>query len=69
MDSGWRIDKYKGHKRVHHGGSTSGFRNVLQRFPDLGLTIIILTNRAEPDVSDLAVKISDLLLNEYPDKF
>jgi CubicO group peptidase (beta-lactamase class C family) len=59
---GWRIDEYGGHRRIHHSGSTSGFRNFMQRFPDLGLTIIVLTNRAEPDVQPLAEQVADLYL-------
>ena len=60
---GWRIDEYNGYRRLHHSGSTSGFRNFMQRFPDEGLTIIVLTNRAEPDVAPLAEQIADLHLN------
>ena len=60
---GWRIDDYNGHKRLHHSGSTSGFRNFMQRFPEEKLTIIVLTNRAEPDVAPLAEKIADLYLD------
>jgi len=60
---GWRIDDYNGHKRLHHSGSTSGFRNFMQRFPDEKLTIIVLTNRAEPDVQPLGEQIADLYLN------
>ncbi len=59
---GLRIDEYKGYRRYHHSGSTSGFRNFMMRFPDLELTIILLTNRAEPDVTSLAEKIADLYL-------
>lgn len=62
---GWRIDQYKGHRRYHHTGSTSGFRNVIQRFPDDHFTVIILTNRSEPGVQPLAEKLVDwYLLNE-----
>lgn len=60
---GFRIDTYKSHKRIHHSGSTSGFRNHMQQFPDERLTIIILTNRAEPDVTPLAEQIADLYLD------
>ncbi|MGH1365708.1 MAG: serine hydrolase domain-containing protein [Calditrichia bacterium] len=56
---GLRIDEYKGQKRVHHTGSTRGFRNVMQRFPEQKLTIIILTNRSEPDVAPIADKIAN----------
>ncbi len=61
---GWRIDEYKGHKRYHHSGSTSGFRNFMQQFPDVRLTVIVLTNRADPDVEPLAEKIADMYLQE-----
>jgi len=59
---GFRIDEYRGHRRYHHSGSTSGFRNFMQQFPDDRLSIIVLTNRAEPDVQPLAEKIADLYL-------
>lgn len=55
---GWRIDTHAGHRRHGHTGSTSGFRNVIHRYPDLGLTVIILTNRATPDVADLAEQVA-----------
>ncbi|MGI9260922.1 MAG: serine hydrolase domain-containing protein [Woeseiaceae bacterium] len=61
---GWRIDEYNGRKRLHHSGSTSGFRNFMQRFPEDRLTIIVLTNRADPDVKPLAEKIADLYLDK-----
>lgn len=59
---GWRIDEYKGMRRVHHTGSTCGFRNVIQRYPDQRFTVIILTNRNEPDVAPLAEKLTDIFL-------
>ena len=60
---GYRIDEYNGHKRYHHAGSTSGFRNFMQQFPDDRLTIIVLTNRAEPGVAPLAEKVANLYLD------
>lgn len=59
---GWRIDEYRGHRRMHHEGSTIGFRNFLQRFPDERLAVIVLTNRREPDVQPLAERVADLYL-------
>lgn len=59
---GWRIDEYKGHDRQHHSGSTSGFRNFMQRFPEERMTVIVLTNRADPDVAPLAEKVADIYL-------
>ncbi len=57
---GWRIDTYHGHRRIHHTGSTCGFRNVFQRYPDIRLSIIILTNRSEPELMQLANCVADL---------
>jgi CubicO group peptidase (beta-lactamase class C family) len=59
---GWRLSEYKGLKSVYHTGSTCGFRNVLFRIPDKKLTIIVLTNRAEPDLKILAEKLARLFL-------
>ena len=56
---GWRITDYKGRKRLSHTGSSRGFRNVIHRFPDEKLTVIILTNRSGPDVTPLAEKLTD----------
>jgi CubicO group peptidase (beta-lactamase class C family) len=59
---GWRLDQYRGYRRLFHTGSTCGFRNVIQRYPDANFSVIILTNRAEPDVAPLADKLTDLFL-------
>lgn len=59
---GWRIEDHNGHLRYSHTGSTSGFRNIIQRYPDDELTIIILTNRNEPSVEELASRLADLYL-------
>ncbi|KAA3617539.1 MAG: class A beta-lactamase-related serine hydrolase [Calditrichaeota bacterium] len=60
---GWRIDQLEGHRRLHHNGSTSGFRNSIQRFPEDLLTIIVLTNRNKPSVFSLVEKIAGIYLN------
>jgi CubicO group peptidase (beta-lactamase class C family) len=59
---GWRIDEYAGRLRMHHSGSTVGFRNFIQRFPDERLTVIVLSNRRDPEVDPLAEKVADLFL-------
>jgi CubicO group peptidase (beta-lactamase class C family) len=41
---GWQLGSIEGHRRVHHGGSLPGFRAEMARFPDDGLTVIVLTN-------------------------
>lgn len=55
---GWYLDPYEGMARQYHGGSTMGFRNVLMRFPDQHLTIIILTNRNEGEPATIAERIA-----------
>lgn len=61
---GWFVEEYRGHQRVRHSGSTCGFRNELQRYPEDKLTVIILTNRAEPEVVELANQVADVFLFE-----
>jgi len=61
---GWRIDQFEGHTRYHHSGSTSGFRNFIAHFPDLDLTLIILTNRAGPDVLPIGEEILRLYFEQ-----
>ena len=41
---GWIITEYRGAKLITHGGSTSGFSAVIQKYVDHGVTIIVLTN-------------------------
>jgi CubicO group peptidase (beta-lactamase class C family) len=62
---GWRIDQFDGHYRMSHTGSTCGFRNVIQRYPKSEMTIIILTNRREPDVEPLADEIAKIYFEKY----
>ena len=42
---GWHISEFDGVKLLYHGGSTAGFRNLFIRVPELGISMIILTNR------------------------
>jgi CubicO group peptidase (beta-lactamase class C family) len=46
---GWFVDEHRGRLRFRHGGSTRGFRNAIQRFPDEGLTVVFLSNRNQVD--------------------
>ncbi|HKV28908.1 MAG TPA: serine hydrolase domain-containing protein [Candidatus Acidoferrales bacterium] len=57
---GWFLDPYRGHARMWHYGSSIGFHTIIQRFPDDNLTIIILSNRSDLDLSALALKVADL---------
>lgn len=59
---GWFVGAYRGHARARHSGSTCGFRNELQRYPASESSVIILTNRAAPEVEALANQLADLFL-------
>jgi CubicO group peptidase (beta-lactamase class C family) len=54
---GWMLDRLRGRRRIGHTGSWQGFRTSLQRFPDSGLTVIVLANleQAKPYAISLAV--------------
>jgi CubicO group peptidase (beta-lactamase class C family) len=45
-----------------HSGETIGFRNVIVRWPKRHLTVIVLTNRDDPEPYRLALRIADRLL-------
>lgn len=53
---GWRITG----ETVWHSGETIGFRNVIVRYPKRHLTVILLTNRNDPEPYKTALAIGDL---------
>ncbi|GAB4056026.1 serine hydrolase domain-containing protein [Spirosoma litoris] len=59
---GWRIDSFQGTQWVHHGGSLPGFRTEYARFPQAGLSVIVLTNGEEANPETIAKEIASLYL-------
>jgi len=59
---GWFLNPYRGHARMWHYGSSIGFHTIIQRFPADNLTIIILSNRSDLDLSALSLRVADLYL-------
>jgi CubicO group peptidase (beta-lactamase class C family) len=57
---GWRISG----ESVWHSGETMGFRNVIIRYPKQRLTVVVLTNRNDPEPYPLALAIAKLY---FPD--
>jgi CubicO group peptidase (beta-lactamase class C family) len=53
---GWRITG----RSVWHSGETLGFRNVIVRFPERHFTVIILSNRNDPEPYGTALAIAKL---------
>jgi CubicO group peptidase (beta-lactamase class C family) len=54
---GWWTDVYSRHRRVRHGGESSGYRTEYVRFPDDGVSVIVLANgeSARPDAIAIEV--------------
>jgi CubicO group peptidase (beta-lactamase class C family) len=62
---GWRITREElGGTTLWHSGETKGFRNVLVRYPDEHLTVIVLTNRDDPEPYQTARAIAGLYLKK-----
>ncbi len=53
---GWRITG----DSVWHSGESIGFRNVIVRYPKRRLTVIILTNRNDPEPYPMALQIAEM---------
>jgi len=58
---GWRITG----ETLWHSGETSGFRNVIVRYPARKLTIVILTNRNTPEPYETALAVAKLVAGSW----
>ena len=59
---GWRIHG----ETLWHSGETIGGRNVIIRWPQRHLTVVVLTNRNDPEPYRLAMQIAQLYLPDSP---
>ena len=59
---GWFINRDRGTTRLEHHGESRGFTNAILRYPDLRLTVVLLTNRSGGAPWDLAQRIAELYL-------
>ncbi|MCX6569591.1 MAG: serine hydrolase [Candidatus Aminicenantes bacterium] len=59
---GWFLNGWKGHPRMWHYGETIGFRTAIQRFTDEGLTVVVLSNRADLDAAALSLDVAGIYL-------
>ncbi|HKU16493.1 MAG TPA: serine hydrolase domain-containing protein [Steroidobacteraceae bacterium] len=55
---GWRITG----ETLWHSGETVGFRNVIVRYPKRHMTVVVLTNRNEPEPYRLALQIAQRVI-------
>jgi hypothetical protein len=52
----------RGVREVHHGGGTLGFVSALHRFPDERLTIVLLSNAAGIELTDITGRVAEACL-------
>jgi proline iminopeptidase len=63
---GWFLDPWQGHPRAWHHGETRGFRSIVERFPEDGLSVVMLANRGDIDLKSLALEIAEAELGGPP---
>jgi D-alanyl-D-alanine carboxypeptidase len=56
---GWELGSRGGRRHIGHGGSLPGFRSSYARFPDDGLTVIVLTNADNVDRNAIVKGVAD----------
>ena len=57
---GWELGEWHGMKTVRHGGGTIGFRTYILRILDKQFTVIVLANRSEAKVEELARAVAEV---------
>ena len=57
---GWFTEREEGSLRLSHHGETSGFTNFVLKYPERGLTVVVLTNRRGGAPWDIAASIARL---------
>jgi CubicO group peptidase (beta-lactamase class C family) len=58
---GWDLTEQRGHPRIGHTGSWQGFKTALYRYPEFGLSVIVLANLAEAEPGAIAEGIAGIL--------
>jgi hypothetical protein len=59
---GLMVDRWRGLRRVHHGGALAGYRSTIVRFPDQHFSAIVLCNFAQANPDGLAAQIAEIYL-------
>jgi len=57
----WYLNDQRGHSRISHTGSWQGFKTVIARYPEYGISVIVLANLAEARVGSIAYSIAGIL--------
>jgi len=54
---GWFLGRDLWRRRLEHPGSWNGYQSYIVRYPDLRFTVVLLANRSDVDLRDLAHRI------------
>jgi CubicO group peptidase (beta-lactamase class C family) len=54
---GWYLKDDWGHRRLEHPGAWGGYQAFIVRYPEDRVTVLLLANRSDVDLSDLAGRI------------
>jgi len=60
---GWFLDMHHGRRRQRHEGDSIGFRSAIQRYPDDGLTVVVLVNRGAAPIDGLSDGVANIFLD------
>ncbi len=63
---GWEMMNWSGRREIGHAGSGFGFSNVVARFIDDGLTVIVLSNSDEASANGTARALAAVYFGETP---
>ena len=61
---GLGVGEYKGIKFAGHGGSDAGFRSNIRWYPEKEVGVVVLSNLASFNASQMVNKITDIILKE-----
>lgn len=65
---GLQIDRYRGLKRVRHGGDWTGYHSQIARFPDEHTSVALFCNADGIDQYTLSTSVADIVLeDEFPE--
>jgi len=61
------IDRYRGARQIHHSGSGMGANSQMVKLPELGLDIVVITNRHDVSSVAFANRIIDACVTDLDD--
>jgi CubicO group peptidase (beta-lactamase class C family) len=61
---GWYMDDIRGHRIVEHSGSWQGFTSNISRYVNDQLTVVVLTNLAGAEPSDIGHHVAGIYIPE-----